>query len=119
PLGGMPMCHGAGGLAAQHHFGARTGGSVVMLGVLKVALVLALWPWLAELLAGYPAAVLAPLLVIAGGRLAAAAEPAWRGGDRWVVGLGAAAIFAFGTLIGIAVAVVVYALLRRAGPKTA
>ncbi|MCP4708563.1 MAG: sulfate transporter, partial [Planctomycetes bacterium] len=27
PLGGIPMCHGAGGLAAQYHFGARTGGS--------------------------------------------------------------------------------------------
>ncbi|MCH7872119.1 MAG: putative sulfate/molybdate transporter [Planctomycetes bacterium] len=32
PLGGMPMCHGAGGLAAQHRFGARTGGSVILLG---------------------------------------------------------------------------------------
>ena len=31
----IPMCHGAGGLAAQYRFGARTGGSVIMLGALK------------------------------------------------------------------------------------
>ncbi len=35
-LGGMPICHGAGGLAAQYRFGARTGLSVVLLGALFV-----------------------------------------------------------------------------------
>ena len=25
PLGAMPMCHGAGGVQAEHRFGARTG----------------------------------------------------------------------------------------------
>ncbi|NJO54669.1 MAG: hypothetical protein HC829_07365, partial [Bacteroidales bacterium] len=38
PLGAMPMCHGTGGLAGQHRFGARTGGSVVMLGATKMLL---------------------------------------------------------------------------------
>jgi len=33
-LGGMPMCHGAGGLAAHYSFGARTGGSNIMIGLL-------------------------------------------------------------------------------------
>jgi MFS superfamily sulfate permease-like transporter len=32
-IGGVPMCHGAGGLAGHVRFGARTGGAVVMLGV--------------------------------------------------------------------------------------
>ncbi|MEM6331794.1 MAG: putative sulfate/molybdate transporter [Planctomycetota bacterium] len=113
PLGGMPMCHGAGGLAAQHHFGARTGGSVVMLGVLKASLAIAAWPWLAELIAAYPAAMLAPLLIIAGGRLAWAARPAWQGLDRWTVGLGAGAIFFGGTLIGVAVTVALGATIGR------
>jgi MFS superfamily sulfate permease-like transporter len=35
-FGGMPVCHGAGGLAAQYRFGARTGGSVVLLGALFI-----------------------------------------------------------------------------------
>ncbi len=34
PLGGFPMCHGAGGLAAQYRFGARTGGSNIISGVI-------------------------------------------------------------------------------------
>ncbi|QSX08549.1 hypothetical protein J0B03_00190 [Alkalibacter rhizosphaerae] len=32
PFGGFPMCHGAGGLAAQYRFGARTGGSNLISG---------------------------------------------------------------------------------------
>ena len=30
-FGVMPACHGAGGLAAQYQFGARTGGAVIFL----------------------------------------------------------------------------------------
>jgi MFS superfamily sulfate permease-like transporter len=33
PLGGFPMCHGAGGLAGQYRFGGRTGGSDVYAGM--------------------------------------------------------------------------------------
>ena len=33
-LGGFPMCHGAGGLAAQYRFGARTGGSNIISGII-------------------------------------------------------------------------------------
>ena len=32
PLGGVPMCHGSGGLAGKHAFGARTAGANVVLG---------------------------------------------------------------------------------------
>jgi hypothetical protein len=34
PLGGVPMCNGAGGMAGHVRFGARTGGAVVILGVI-------------------------------------------------------------------------------------
>lgn len=37
PFGGFPMCHGAGGLAAQYRFGARTGGSNIISGVVLLA----------------------------------------------------------------------------------
>jgi len=32
PLGGIPMCHGSGGLAGKYAFGARTAGANVVLG---------------------------------------------------------------------------------------
>jgi predicted benzoate:H+ symporter BenE len=70
PLGGMPMCHGAGGLAGQYRFGARTGGSIVMLGGAKMLLALAfggsLWFWMQN----YPQSVLGILLACSGLELA-------------------------------------------------
>lgn len=40
PLGGFPMCHGAGGLAAHYRFGARTGGSNIINGVMLIVIAL-------------------------------------------------------------------------------
>lgn len=37
PLGGLPVCHGSGGVAGHYAFGARTGGSVVVYGITLVA----------------------------------------------------------------------------------
>jgi len=70
PFGAIPMCHGAGGLAAQHRFGARTGGSVVMLGAAKIAVGASLGVALVGILNVYPLAILGPMLVFAGVELA-------------------------------------------------
>jgi hypothetical protein len=40
PFGGIPMCHGAGGYAAQYRFGARTGGANIIAGVIFVVFAL-------------------------------------------------------------------------------
>jgi len=37
-FGVMPCCHGAGGLAAHYHFGARRGSAVAFLGACKLVL---------------------------------------------------------------------------------
>ncbi|PSP16963.1 MAG: sulfate transporter [Cyanobacteria bacterium QS_8_64_29] len=70
PFGGMPMCHGSGGLAAQHRFGARTGGSVIMLGAIKIVAGLLFGAGLVPLLQTYPRAILAVMLFFAGLTLA-------------------------------------------------
>ena len=70
PLGGMPNCHGAGGLAGQYRMGARTGTSVVFLGVLKVILGIFLGASALVLLDALPKAVLGIMLGIAGMELA-------------------------------------------------
>lgn len=71
PLGALPMCHGAGGVAAHHRFGARTGGAPIMLGT--GLLVIALMPdHLRQIaLASIPTATLGALLLIASVELAA------------------------------------------------
>jgi len=40
PFGGFPMCHGAGGLAGQYRYGARTGGANVYTGLIFIFLAL-------------------------------------------------------------------------------
>jgi hypothetical protein len=40
PFGGFPMCHGAGGLAGQYRYGARTGGANVYAGLIFISLAL-------------------------------------------------------------------------------
>jgi hypothetical protein len=71
PLGMMPTCHGAGGLAGQHKLGANTGLSMVILGVFKIGLgLLACQGSLLNILDALPASVLGILLVVAGHELA-------------------------------------------------
>jgi hypothetical protein len=65
-IGGMPVCHGAGGLTAHYSHGARTGGAPVAIGVTLVAAALGLGAGLGVLLAAFPLPILAGLLAGAG-----------------------------------------------------
>ena len=69
-LAGMPMCHGAGGLAAHYRFGARTGGSNIMIGLIFVIIAVAFGSVGISLLSSIPSAVLGVLLLFAGIELA-------------------------------------------------
>lgn len=85
PLGGMPMCHGAGGLAAQVCFGARTGGSVVMLGLVKIVAGLVFASYLLPVLQQYPTSILAVMVIASGVSLAKVAQDSLHGSDLVVV----------------------------------
>lgn len=67
----MPTCHGAGGLAAQVRYGARSGAAPMFLGLVKIFLALLLGSSLSELLAAFPSSLLGAMLVFAGAELAA------------------------------------------------
>ena len=69
-FGGIPMCHGAGGLAAHYRFGARTAGSNLMIGGLMLLAALLFSDHLMALFHLIPFAVLGVLLLFAGGQLA-------------------------------------------------
>jgi len=73
-IGAMPLCHGAGGLAGQHRFGARTNGSILFLGGAKMALAVAFGGTLMALCQVFPASVLGVMLGAAGYALATAAR---------------------------------------------
>jgi hypothetical protein len=73
-LGGVLMCHGAGGLAGHVRFGARTGGAMVMLGVLALFTGLFLAESVAVLFKLFPPSLLGVILLFGGLELAAGAQ---------------------------------------------
>jgi len=83
-LGAMPVCHGAGGLAAQYRFGARSGASVALLGGFKLVLGLLFGETLLDLLQRFPRGILGVMVVAAGLELAMVGESLNHGAsDLW------------------------------------
>ena len=68
-IGGMPLCHGAGGLAAHYRFGARTGGSNLIIGLIFILLAVLLGPHTLSAVNLIPMSILGVLLLFAGSQL--------------------------------------------------
>jgi MFS superfamily sulfate permease-like transporter len=90
-FGGMPMCHGAGGLAGQYRFGARTNGSVLFLGAVKMLVALVLGSSLMTLCAAFPASILGVMLAFSGMELALVTRDQRSRSDAFVMLLTASA----------------------------
>lgn len=65
-FGGMPMCHGSGGLAGQYYFGARTGGTNILEGLIEVALGVFLGRSLLGLLSAFPLPLVGGMMLVVG-----------------------------------------------------
>jgi MFS superfamily sulfate permease-like transporter len=115
-LGGMPMCHGAGGLAGQYYFGARTGGAPILEGVIEVLIGLFLSGSIAALMAAFPMPLIAGMMLLVGIQLARTARKL-RGWEL-ALALGTAALsiatnIGIGFLGGLAAAQVFNAVQRK------
>lgn len=98
-LSGGPFCHGAGGLAAQHFYGARTVWKNLIEGGLALVLGLFFAPGLSSLLAAFPMPLLGSLLLLVALELLSSAQGlfGWQG---WIAtGM---ALLALTTNIGVA-----------------
>jgi len=65
-FGGMPMCHGAGGLAGQYFFGARTGGTNIIEGTIEICLGLFLAGSIASIFSMFPGSIIGAMLLLVG-----------------------------------------------------
>ncbi len=107
-FGGMPLCHGAGGLAAHYRFGARTPGSNIIIGTIFV--MLAIFFGRNSLTIAYliPMSVLGVLLFFAGAQLALTILDMRERKELFIVlvilGITLASNLAAGFLVGIIVA---------------
>ena len=63
-LGGVPTCHGSGGMAGHYAFGGRTGGSVVIYGIFYLTLGLFFSAGFAAVVEIFPRPVLGVLLLV-------------------------------------------------------
>jgi MFS superfamily sulfate permease-like transporter len=106
-VGGVPMCHGAGGMAGHVRFGARTGGALIILGLVLLATALLFSGSVTTFLRLFPPSLLGIILFLTGAQLAlgacdipkdkgerfalivTAALEVWNVGIAFVVGLAA------------------------------
>jgi MFS superfamily sulfate permease-like transporter len=102
PFGAMPMCHGAGGLAAQYRFGARTGLAPIIFGVVVLVLAVGFANHAAALFAIIPVGAVGALLILAGTDLAISRRlfdgkaSCW-----WVIGVTAFATLTINPALGL------------------
>ncbi len=116
-FGGMPMCHGAGGLASQYYFGARTGGTPMLEGLIEVGIGLLLSGSISSLMAAFPMPLIGGMMVLVGIQLGKGAI-ALRGRALALclvtAALSVATNMAVGYLVGLGLT---YAIRALAGPK--
>jgi MFS superfamily sulfate permease-like transporter len=85
-IGAVPMCHGAGGMAGHIQFGARTGGSSVMLGALLLSAGVFFPSSISTIFKLFPTSVLGVILFLAGVQLALGSrDNSTEKADRFIV----------------------------------
>jgi hypothetical protein len=82
-FGAMPICHGSGGLAGQYRFGARSGGSIIILGLIKFLLGLFVGNGIVPLMQRLPKSLLGIMVLAAGVELAKVGQTVNEGRDLW------------------------------------
>ncbi len=116
-FGGMPMCHGAGGLAGQYLFGARTGGTNVIEGSLEITLGLFFASSILALFGVFPPAIMGAMMLLVGIELTKFARGIKFNKD--LVPIGATVVLALvynmalGFFAGIAIYHLMHFILRR------
>jgi MFS superfamily sulfate permease-like transporter len=112
-LGGIPMCHGAGGMAGHVQFGARTGGSSIILGSILLGAGLFLSSSIDIVFKIFPHHVLGVILFMAGLQLALGSrDTGAEKTDRFVV-LATAAMAIWNVGVAVLFGILVYHGSRR------
>lgn len=108
-LGGMPVCHGAGGLTAHYRFGARTAGAGIIIGSLLLGLGLAFGSRAVDLFAVVPYPVFGVMLAAVGVQHALLARDCRRPDEIAVVATAALTALALSNIaIGFAAGIALY-----------
>jgi len=116
-VGGVPMCHGAGGMAGHVRFGARTGGALVILGVIIVLIALFFSGSVETIFRIFPAPVLGVILFLTGAQLALGSCDFGKNKNDRFVTLVTAALSMWNIGLAFVIGVGAYHLLKRGWAK--
>lgn len=112
-FGGIPLCNGAGGMAAHTRFGAKTGGAVIIMGCTLLIMGLFFGSSVLIIFAGIPAGILGVILFFAGLELAMSArDVSFNKGDSYIL-LITAGFSLWNPGIGFLAGLVVQELVKR------
>ncbi|MBW2146210.1 MAG: putative sulfate/molybdate transporter [Deltaproteobacteria bacterium] len=111
-FGGMPLCHGAGGLAGQYYFGARTGGTNVIEGVIEIILGIFFATSIATLFRAFPMAIIGAMMFLVGYQLTKFMRDVRPGFDLLVMILTVFVSLATNMAVGFAAGMFIYHLRR-------
>jgi predicted benzoate:H+ symporter BenE len=112
-IGGIPMCHGAGGMAGHIQFGARTGGSSIILGGILLACGVLLPSSISIIFQLFPTSVLGVILFFAGLQLALGSrDTSSEKADRFIV-LATAGLAVWNVGVAVLFGIAVHYLAKR------
>jgi MFS superfamily sulfate permease-like transporter len=112
-FGGIPMCHGAGGMAGHVRFGAHTGGALVILGSLLLLTGVFFSSSFLVILKFFPLSILGVILFFAGLELAVSARDVGKEKDDYYILLVTAGFAIWNMGAGFLAGVVMQELIKR------
>jgi len=112
-IGGIPLCHGSGGLAAQYAFGARSGGSMIFEGMLEIVLGLFFSHTLLLLFTSFPEAILGAMLLYTSFLLGKIAFKDFNLKAFPIILISAILCFLINIIVGFVVGLVLYLVFRK------
>jgi hypothetical protein len=120
-FGGIPLCHGCGGLVGHHFFGGRTGGSVIYYGLFFLVTGIFFADIGAKLISMFPSAILGAILLVEALALLFITKDIIVTKPKFIIAIIVALIAAFipqGFLIGIIVGISLTFLYKKRNNDT-
>ena len=112
-FGGIPVCHGSGGMAGHVRFGARTGGATIILGTILLICALFFSSSIVTILSIFPKSVLGVILFFAGLELAASTRSEGMEKRDYFVMLITAGFSLWNVGLGFAVGAILHLLIQK------
>ncbi|MFW9987103.1 MAG: putative sulfate/molybdate transporter [Candidatus Odinarchaeota archaeon] len=112
-LAGMPLCHGSGGLMAQYAFGARTGGSMILEGIMELILGLFFSEALLLLFSAFPMSILGAMLIYTAFLLGKVAFREFNSKTLPIILISAVFCFSINIAVGFLIGLILFLIFRK------